>query len=62
LDEAAFDHFCRKLPAVSAIYFAQESINDIDKSLHGLASLTGFFVMTIGWWKEAIDMVKDPVT
>jgi hypothetical protein len=60
--EAVFDVFERKFPAISAIYFAQDDANDIDKSLQGRASLARFLMVIVGWWKKATDMCNDLVT
>src|SRR6266436_7873422 len=60
--EAAFDGFDREFPAISAIYFAEDDTNDIDKGLQGCTSLVGFIMVIVGWWKKAIDMRNDLIT
>jgi hypothetical protein len=60
--EAVFDGFERKFPAISAIYFAQDDANDIDKSLQGCTSLAGFLMVIVGRWKKAVDMCNELVT
>ena len=60
--EAAFDGFDREFPTISAIHFAEDDTNDIDKSLQGRASLARFLMVIVGWWKKATDMCNDLVT
>ena len=62
MGEAAFDGFWRKFPAISAIYFAQDHANDIDKRLQGCTGLVGFLIVTVGRWKEPLDVSNDLVT
>jgi len=60
--EAAFDGFDREFPTISAIHFAEDDTNDIDKGLQGCTSLVGFLMVIAGWWKKAIDMRNDLIT